>query len=271
MCKKEFVFEKGRERVDVTIVLNIWKRNHIEKQLTSLLSQTVLPKEIWVIHYENHVDIEEVISKYKHFYPDIVVIHSDKNLRYFGRFSFSINITTQFAWLLDDDVIPGKLWLERCVGKSEKLNAIISCSGRIIPHNNFEPEKNGTINREEYFVGDMTYLFRNYCEKDTLVDYACNSYFFQTKWLKTYWSIWPATFDTGEDIHLSATCKNMLGIPTYVLEQRSTEDSGNLKKVYGHDDTATWRHANFVSLRKRVLEYHILQKNWKPLLWVNKE
>jgi hypothetical protein len=204
------------------------------------------------------------------YFPHISVFDCDKNLRYFGRFSLAINITTKYAWLIDDDIIPGSEWLERCVIKCQELNSIISCTGRIIPENNYEPEKGGKGDSKKYFVGDIEYLFRNYCEKDTIVDFACNSYFFQTKWLEAYWHIWPATFDTGEDIHLSATCRNILNVNTYVLKQTNKQETGNLKKAYGFDDTATWRYSNFLELRRNVLQYHILHKGWKPLEWRDK-
>jgi hypothetical protein len=265
--QKPFVFNPGRQVVDVTIVLNIWKRTHLQEQLNALLSQSVLPKEIWIIHYEKNVNIDPVVEEFKNFFENIVVINSDKNLRYFGRFSIAININTEFSCLIDDDVIPGEFWIENCVKKCVSLNSIVSCSGRILPPNNFEPELSKTVDRGLYFVGDIQYLFMNYCDKDTQVDYACNFYFLKTEWLKAYWSIWPATFSTGEDIHLSAVCKYVLGVNTYVIEQKEKQYSGNLRKIYGNDEVASWKHSNFVDLRRQVFEYHILNNGWKPILW----
>lgn len=263
----DFLFEADREIVDVTIVLNIWKRNHLSEQLNALLTQSVLPTEIWIIHYESNVKIDGVVEFYKKFFPKIMTIESEKNLKYFGRFSIAINISTKFSWIIDDDVIPGIKWMENCVRKCEFLNSIICSTGRIVPKDNFQPEKNHTLNRNQYFVGDINFLFKNYCEQDTLVDYGCNSYFFKTEWLRGYWSIWPATFLTGEDIHLSASCKSVLGIDTYVIEQKDPMSCGNTKKAYGNDDTATWKTEDFVQLREIVLKFHILDGNWRPILW----
>jgi hypothetical protein len=264
---ENFSFIENRAIVDVTIVLNIWKRNHISEQLNSLLTQTVLPSEIWVIHYEKNVEIDHIIEFYRKYFQKIIVIKSDKNLKYFGRFSIAINISTKFSWLIDDDVIPGEKWLENCTNKCESLNSIICSTGRLIPKDNYQPERNHAPDRQKYFVGDINFLFKNFCEKDTLVDYGCNSYFFKSEWIKSYWSIWPATFLTGEDIHLSATCKCVLGISTYVIEQNDMASCGNTKKAYGNDETATWKTSDFISLREEVLRYHINTKNWKPLLW----
>jgi hypothetical protein len=258
---------RNKQIADVTVLLNIWKRNHLEEQLSSVLSQTILPKEIWIVHYEDHVKLKSIVDHFKEIYPPIFLIASAKNLKYFGRFSIAINITTKFTWLLDDDVIPGEKWMENCVTKCESLNSLIACTGRIVPQNNFEPEKVGEVDRKNFFVGDMTYLFKNYCQEDTLVDYGCNSYFLKSEWLRAFWSVWPATFLSGEDIHLSATCKSVLGINTHVIQQTDNETCGNKKKVYGSDEVASWKQNKFISLRKEVLEYHILNNRWKPIQW----
>ncbi len=260
-------FNPKRDIVDVTIILNIWKRKYLKEQLFSILSQTVIPKEIWVIHYENHIDSISVINEFKQVYPNIVLIKSDKNLKYFGRFSLAINVTTKFTWLIDDDIIPGEKWLQACVEKCELHNSIVSCTGRLIPTNNFKPEDTELNDPYKHFIGDMDSPFKNRCQEDTFVDYACNSYFFKAAWIKAYWSIWPATFLSGEDIHLSATCKILLDVNTLILKQMDDATSGNIRKIYGADKIATWRTDSFIDLREKVLKYHILEHNWKPLLY----
>lgn len=260
-------YDSNRDIVDVTIILNIWKRPHLPEQLFCLLTQTVLPKEIWIIHYENYVQVDAIVNTCKECFENIQVVNSTKNLKYFGRFSLAVNVTTDFVWIIDDDVIPGKNWLKKCAEKCVSLNSIISCTGRIIPKGNFEPERIDETIRKMCFIGDMEFISKNYCENDTKVDYACNSYFFRTAWLKAYWSVWPQTFLSGEDMHLSATCKTILDVDTYVLSQATEQDCGNLHKIYGCDDDATWRTSDFISLRRKILEYHILERNWKPILW----
>ncbi len=271
--KKNFdseVIEKfeNKEVVDVTVVFNIWKRPHLEEQLVSIINQSVVPKELWIIHYEDHIEIANIIDKYKNALPYINVLRSEKNLKYFGRFSLAINCTTKFVWLIDDDIIPGRKWLENCTQKCEELNSIIACTGRIIPKNNFQPEKFSLRGSFKHYVGVPKGVKTvNYCEKDTRVDYGCNSYFFQREWLSAYWSVWPATFQTGEDIHLSAACKELLGVNTVVLEQTDEDNNGNLYTPYGSDEVATWKQGNFLSEREKVFRYHILEKGWKPIEW----
>ena len=160
------------------------------------------------------------------------------------------------------------MWLQNCVKRCEALNAIITCSGRIIPKNDYQPENLANQNSINNFIGDMQYdSLINYHPEETEVDYACNSYFFKTTWLSSYWSTWPATFLSGEDMHLAATCKVQLGVRTFVLAQTNLDTSGNTKKTYGADPIATWKTNNFIPLREKVLRYHILEKGWKPILW----
>jgi hypothetical protein len=258
---------KNKNSLDITVILNIWKRNHFIEQLNSILNQTLLPKEIWVIQYEKHIDLNNLIEEYKEFFSSIYHIHSSKNLKYFGRFSIAINVSTEYIFIVDDDVIPGRKWLENAFKKCNELNAIISCTGRILPKENFCPELPGTVERSKYFIGDMTYLFKNYCSKDTIVDYGCNSYFFKREWLSLFWAIWPTTFLSGEDMHLSASAKSIAGVETYVITQDDKDSCGNVKKAYGSDDVASWRQTNFVKLREQVLKFHVLEKGWKPILW----
>jgi len=269
---KTRVFEvekfKDKKVVDVTIILNIWKRKHLEEQLVSIINSSVLPKEVWVIHYENHVNTKETIDKLRTFLPYINLISSNKNLKYFGRFSIAINSTTKFTWLIDDDVIPGSKWLENCVKKSTDLNAIITCTGRIIPKDNYRPEKIKIGLSYKHYIGDAKNgKLMNHCEEDTVVDYGCNSYFFQTEWLSAYWSLWPITFLSGEDIHLCATCKIKLNVSTVVLEQTNESNSGNINRPYGWDENASWKQNNFLDEREKVFRYHIQKNAWTPLEW----
>jgi hypothetical protein len=258
----------GKPTVDVTVMINVWKRTHLEEQLFHLLSQTVFPTEIWILHYEKHVEIENIVAAYKEVFPFIQVLRSDKNLKYFGRFTIAVNVPTTYTWIIDDDVVPGMNWLGNAVVKCEKYNSIISCTGRIIPKNNFRPEKSWLGGHFKYFVGDQQPgEMANFCEQDTEVDYACNSYFFKSEWIRAFWSVWPLNFLSGEDIHLSASCKIKLGVRTMVMEQVSGDDSGNIKRPYGWDDNASWKQSNFIDVREDILRYHIKENKWTPLLW----
>lgn len=252
----------------VTIVITVWKRSYLATQLEALACQTLPPAQVWVVHYENHIEVEPVIRQFAGRFVSLHYIHAGVNLKYFGRFSIATHVPGEYVWMLDDDVIPGIQWLETSFEKCRTLNAVIGCSGRIIPPGDFMPERGLQGNLEKYFVGDCQGpQDMNYCVADTLVDFACNSYFFKSRWLQYFWSVWPSTFQSGEDIHLSASLKIRKGIPTIVPAQLSRATSGNLKREYSRDEHSSWMKPGFYDIREGVLRSLIDSHGWRPLLW----
>ncbi len=252
----------------VTVIITVWKRGYLEQQFESLLKQSLSPAHIWVLHNESYINIQPVIAKFRTFFSNIYVIHSDFNLKYFGRFSICSQVETEYVLIIDDDVIPSPCWINICISKCNQYNAVISCSGRIIPKHNFRPEEWKDDERKTYFIGDnYNEEESNYLPQDTLVDYGCNSYFFKTAWLCYFWSLWPCTFLSGEDIHLSASLMILKSIPTLVPRQISGETSGNLKKYYSQDKFSSWRDSNFINIREMIFKYLIKEKKWQPILW----
>ena len=254
--------------VSVTIIITVWKRNYLEEQIESLLNQTVLPEQIWIIHYEDHIDIRPLIKRYLPVFPSIFIIEADLNLKFFGRYSMAGYVNTEYVWVLDDDVIPGRKWLERSCEKCSELNAVITCTGRIIPKDDFIPEKCSSGEIEKYFIGDSNDAdAMHYCPVDTIVDYPCNSYFIKSSWVSDFWAIWPSTFLSGDDIHLSAALKIKRNVPTVVLAQSCGETTGNLRKEYGLDEHKSWLKPGWFETRESILRNLIQVQGWKPILW----
>ena len=250
---------------DLTVILTVWKRNNLKEQIEALLKQTVLPSQIWVYQCKDYLRI----NKYLKNYPFVETFHSTVNLKYFGRHTLAQHVTTTYTWILDDDIIPSDTWIETCLKTCKNSNAIVCRSGRIIPPNDFYP---GVIKNqnylEQYFIGDgITVNGISVCEKDTIVDYGCSSFFFKTVWERCFWSIWPLTFQNGEDIHLSAACKIQKNIPTIVPKQTSIADTGNSKPNYSFDEYASWKKEGFNAERAEVIKYLIEEKGWNPVLW----
>src|SRR5690242_4558816 len=108
-----FNFKKGvpndgnREVSDVTVITNVWKRAHLSEQLEHLTQQSKSPREIWILQYENFQDVSRIIQQY----PEVKLIKSPLNLKYFGRFSLAQFVETPYTWILDDDVVPSLNWL----------------------------------------------------------------------------------------------------------------------------------------------------------------
>jgi len=252
----------------ITIIITVWKRGYLDQQLSSLIAQTVQPEQIWIIQNEQHIDIEPVVRKHRKVFPALSVIHSEKNLKYFGRFSICYHVETPYVLLIDDDVIPAPNWLQTCLVTSKAYKAIVSCTGRIVRPFNYRTEECSPKTKEVYFIGDnQTQDTFNYINQDTQVDYGCNSYFFKTEWIKYFWSVSPVTLQSGEDIHLSASLMISEGIKTIVPQQLTEATSGNQRKLYSQDMVSSWRQSNFIDVRETVFRYLIQERHWQPMLW----
>lgn len=247
---------------DVTAILTVWKRDHLEQQLAALYNQTEKPSEIWIYHCGTHVDLTQILRRH----PWVEYIKSSVNLKYFGRFSLAQYASTKYVWILDDDVIPGPAWLLKCKNMCEQENAIISSAGRIIPPGDYRPERPENV--RDYYHGDLRSNAQfNYCPMNTRVDYGCNSWFFKQPWINTFWSYPPRTMESAEDMHLSSVCNIHSSIQTIVPKQTDTNTSGNLNIAYGMDEFSSFMKPGFNETREQVLHYLIDELGWKPILW----
>ena len=228
-------------------------------------AQTLQPSEVWIYHCCNHIRLtREFFSRY----PYVRYQHNSSDLGYFGRFSLGLYAKNPYLYILDDDVIPSSGWLERCVQLSQQHNAIISPSGRLIPKDDYTPEYlNQEGKLQGCFVGDGAATASNECQEDTFVDFGCSSWFIQTSWLNYFWSLKPYALGTGEDMHLSAACALKAGIRTLVPQQDGQHNSGNVKRIYGHDNLASWKQSSFIKERADVLHYLINECGWRPHRW----
>jgi GT2 family glycosyltransferase len=168
---------------DIAAIISLWKRNYLEEQLESLLAQTIPPRRILLVQNEaGMLDVEPVLRKFAGRNTDITCVKSDVNFKYFFRFAIGSLVQNEYLFFVDDDIIPGKHWLELCVEKSRQYNAIISPTGRIIPKDSFRPEKMFIYRRpERYVAGDVTDEEENSSAEDRHVDYGCNSYFIRSE------------------------------------------------------------------------------------------
>ena len=103
---------------ELVVVLTVWKRNNLDRQLMQVKRQSILKEKktnIIIFQNSNHTDINDIIKKWKQ--PDkfnenvkLTIIKSPIETGYFGRFisplTASITSDTYFI-ICDDDVIWG--------------------------------------------------------------------------------------------------------------------------------------------------------------------
>jgi hypothetical protein len=251
---------------DVTVILTVWKRDHLEEQLEALLRQTHPVAEIWIYHCCQHVFVnyKAIIKNNRVKYQQ-----NTHDLGYFGRFSMALLAATEYVFIMDDDIVPSADWIEVSLMTSKKYNAIVSSTGRIIPKYNYRPEAvtDDQYSRKYFIGGSMNAGNSVYCEKDTPVDFGCTNWFLKRNWLHFFWSLKPFTMETGEDIHLSVSCLLQGGIKTVCPHQDGINTSGNRKGNYGFDHLASWKKHDFLDKREQILKHFIDDCKWVPIGW----
>lgn len=237
----------GKSRVEdhireaVTVILTVWKRDHLEEQLQALFRQTVIPSHIWIQQSLHHVDVSMIVDKYK---DRVRYSCWENNPGVFGRFESVIQVETPYIFIIDDDMIPGEMFIESALSACKRLNAIVCPHGRLL-----SPE----TGRTEMFVGDGYEFQHSFCLDDTEVDFGNNAWFFRKEWISYFLSQTPLYRNNGEDIQLSAMCKVLGNIPTYVPRQIVPMESGNVKRYYSADEHALHRKPLFSKERDEVV------------------
>ncbi len=225
------------------VVLTLYKRNHLEKQLQAINNQTIKPDYLVVFQNESHVDIIHLKEKYK-----FIHIKSDYNTKYFGRFASCFTFPVDVCMVLDDDIIPGPNCLKNYAEQCIELNAIIGGNGRIGRNN-----QNKNKLQQPSDVG-----IRN---KYHLVDFVGHIWCFKKEWLHYMFSIKPFTYDTGEDMHLCFSSKVLGNINSYTAKQCSSDDMCDITyNKLATDQYSSYKVTN-PELRSNVEKYFIKNYN----------
>lgn len=242
----------------ITAILTVWKRNHLEEQICALLNQTLPPDFIWVQQTQHHVDVTDTINKYR---SNVKYTYWENNPGVFGRFESVKDVHTSHVYIIDDDIIPGKGFIEKALNTCIHRNAIISPHGRLL---------NTETNQTEVFVGDGDKFQHSFCTSDTEVDFGNNSWFFRVEWIHHFLAYSPLYRKNGEDIHLSASCRLLGDIPTYVPKQIIPYESGNTKRIYSADEFALHIKSNF-SLERVNTVNRFREQGWSLRLEHNRK
>ena len=241
---------------EITVILSVWKRGHLEKQLHHILSQTKKPYQIWIYQNESHFNIE-IPPEAKKKYNISIIQSKDMNFKFHARFALPLLCDTEYVAIFDDDTMPGQRWLENCVDTSRRNDCIVLARGLTV--------KEGYENQKEQCLvatGDGRPI-----EKEMEVDLGGHCWFFKAEWCKYMWRDRPCTWDNGEDIHFSAACKIYGGVRSFVPVMPQNDQSlwGDLEQHLGADEHATWRQEDHSVLRGDTVKYWV-DKGWKPLI-----
>ena len=235
--------------MSITVILNGYRRpKNLPLQIQAIKNQTVTPDQIWL--WVNHH--EDFYTEPVDYDVDRKVI-CDHNWKYFGRFSLAMLAQTEFVALFDDDTVPGNQWLENCIETYEEEPAILGGVGL-------------QLNSKELYMDHERFGWPSHNEEKVEVDLVGHAWFINKAHLKYIWEEEPHTWETGEDIHLSAMAKIHGGIPTYVPPHPPLERELS-SSLYGYelgiDDKteSVTKQQEFFSLRDKCVQ-HCIKKGW---------
>lgn len=219
----------------VTVILNVFRRQkNLNKQIESLLSQSIKPKEIIILqnYYEWESELsDDIKTKYK-------VFTCSKNTWVWWRFAIALLSKTKFICIFDDDTIPWNRWIENCITEYNKKRWLYWTIG-LIYNNTFEYHNNSRV------------WWHNNSELDSWVtqevDIVWHSWFFDREMLTKYWQDSEVYLDDSlawEDMHFSYILQKYMNLWTYVpphpFWDKTLWWSVDWEK-YGNDDVALWK------------------------------
>ncbi|CAM9409043.1 unnamed protein product, partial [Phaeothamnion confervicola] len=208
----------GGKPPTVTVILNVYEREVLPDQLAALLRQTAAARlsEVWVCVFSAPAEaaalraVRGAGAAAAAAGVRMRVVVSDYNFKFYGRFQVALTAPTDFVWLLDDDMLPGKEHLANLIhaaGTDLLGQSVLGSIGRVLPrpHSDMRLDSYRTWGPHGgLYLPDYYFDMANQ-ERAVPVDYLCSQWFLRPEWLQHMWAERPQTFATGEDFHLSYT------------------------------------------------------------------
>lgn len=164
-------------------------------------------------------------------------MNSALTCRYYGRFQMALQSDSDYVYILDDDMIPGRRMLEilcHVAGTDKYANAVLGSIGRILP---FQREDLTFPSYRTMFRSREAGLYLPYhaynisADRVVQVDLLCSSWFLRADLVKALFIETPRTFLTGEDLHLSYMLQKYMGVGSFVLPVDAAD-----KATWGDND-----------------------------------
>lgn len=235
---------KKNSKVDIiratwSAIITMWKRqDYLAEQLVAIRSQSIPPVEIIIILNEDHIPeskIREIGGS------DVKIIRSDINSLY-SRWAVAYIAKGDYVSIFDDDIVPGKQWIENAVRACSSYNALVGAAGRIYNNNGIHSYYNLVVPNKGETNSPNTV---SCCETDVYCDWVCNSYLFKREWVGHALSRlrYKDSFKTFDDIQLATSLYLSCGIRCVTPMQPSfdKEFHGSLQPNYGNDSAAIWK------------------------------
>ena len=251
------------DKYDIVIVLTVWKRNNLEKQLFQVKNQSILKNKttnIIIFQNSNHIDVIDIINKWKNSdmfssKVDISFIQSPIETGYFGRFIIPLTSSVRsnsYFIICDDDIIWGKRYFENMLRVVDE-GSLATRNGRIINKNfiEFSPaSKAWKKNIQVCYDEDIEY------------DFGGQIWAGKISWLRKAWNHIPISTENSEDFWISASLKSFYNIPTKTPKCPCPKGISIIPDMCAASDKSAFIHSNAV-IGKSSITHNIRKKIMK--------
>jgi UDP-N-acetylglucosamine 2-epimerase (non-hydrolysing) len=259
---------------DIVIVITVWKRNNLERQLTQVKNQSFLKnKKTNIIIFQNsyHVYIDDIVKKWRQTNVflnkvDITFIHSPIETGYFGRFIVPLTSPVRsdsYFFICDDDVIWGNRYFEN-MARVVNEGFLCTRNGRIItPNYHTNNAFHGKIKGRMHFCNN----------EDIEYDFGGHIWSGRISWLRSAWNHIPFSFENCEDFWISAVLKTYYNISTKIPKCPCPEEHYVEPDFCAASDTSSTFHQNaqvgnssiLHRIRSKFFKEITKRFNYKPL------
>ena len=263
------------KQYDIVIVLTVWRRNNLERQLIQIKNQSILKNRktnIIIFQNFNHTNVENIVNKWKSsnsFTDDVEItfIQSPIETGYFGRFIIPLTssvIDNSYFFICDDDIIWGNRYFENML-RVVNEGSLATRNGRIIDQNFqeiAEPFKNGWNTKHICFNEDIEY------------DFGGHIWAGRISWLRKAWNHIPFCLENSEDFWISAVLNSFYNISTKSPKCPCPEGNPVIPDLCAASDKSADIHENgkignttiFHNIRSELMKEIIQKYNFKRLI-----
>jgi len=231
----------------ITSVLTVVERpEYLNTQIDCIKKQSINSDIFIVWRNKQQYDLK---------YPAILYFNESSHFNsLYGRFYNSLHIKTPYVFICDDDLLPGKKYLERCIefSKSKNDKVVISSYGMKFK----EGEKKYNVNKR---INHNTFP-----KVPVKVDMGGQGWFMKTELLKLFTSYPYLLDDSGEDIHFSF-CLFKNSIDIFVLDKDiDNKDTwqDTCRGSRGNDEKAQWKNTTHKIVRDKLIDKYT-SLGWK--------
>ena len=267
--------KENDEFFDIIIVLTIWRRNNLEKQLIQVKRQSeIINKKVNLIVFQNsnYFDARSIIYKWKKekLLPKNVVlthIQSPIETGYYGRFLIPLTSSVKknsFFIICDDDVIWGDRYFENMI-RVVKSGSLATRNGRIVNWSFGSECPSCFSNRRQHICYD----------EDIEYDYGGHIWAGRIDWLRKAWNHIPISLENSEDFWISSVLKSFYNISTKIPKCPCPKDNNIISpdlcavseiSAINHINAIIGNHSTGHNLRSQLIRKMANKYNYTRLI-----